>query len=96
MLPLFWFVVPPPPQGLHEAPLATAMLGPLATIGSDVPLWFAVLEPSFDWVAVCETAGSDGGVRRSPAMAVPTPPTSPSARLVTSTINKRLMFVRLL
>src|SRR5436309_8946253 len=66
MLPLFWFVVPPPPQGLQELPLATAMLGALATIGSDVPLWFAVLEPSFDCVAVCETAGSDGGVRRSP------------------------------
>src|SRR5436305_13122966 len=96
MLPLFWFVVPPPPQGLHELPLATAMFGPLTTIGSDVPLWFAVLEPSFDCVAVCETVVPDGGVRRSPAIAVPTPPTSPSTRLETSTINRRLIVVRLL
>jgi hypothetical protein len=94
--PLFWFVVPLPPQGLHELPLAMATFAPLITTGSDVPLWFAVLEPSFDWVAVCDVSATGGGASRSPARAGPTPPTSPSTRLATSAISKRFMVVRLL
>jgi len=59
--PLFWSVVPLPPQGLHELPLAIATFAPLMTTGSDVPLWFAVLEPSFDCVADCDGVAVSGG-----------------------------------
>ncbi|TMK69289.1 MAG: hypothetical protein E6G50_12815 [Actinobacteria bacterium] len=57
VLPLFCVVVPLPPQGEHELPLASATFGPLTTTGSDVADWLALFEPSFDCVAVCDVPG---------------------------------------
>jgi hypothetical protein len=66
------------------------MFGPLTTIGADVPVWLAEFVPSFDCVAVWDVAApSDGRGIRSLARALPTPPTSPSTRLATSTISSR-------
>jgi len=45
-----------------------------------------VFDPEFDCVASCEI-----GEVRPDAEALPTPPTSPSIRLVTSVINKRFI-----
>jgi hypothetical protein len=89
-LPLFWVVVPLPPQGLQELPLAIATFGPLSTTGADVAFWLAEFDPSFDCVPVCVTLGADGGGSRS-AHAGATPPTSPSTRLATSAMNKRFI-----
>jgi hypothetical protein len=95
VLPLFWLTAAsPPPHGLHEdfppPLLAIAMFGPLTTAMFEAQAWVAVFEPSFDCVADCDgDAVPIGGVSRSPAAAVPTPPASASARLITSVRIKR-------
>src|SRR2546423_81365 len=47
VLPLFWFVSPW---------FQTALLSPLTTTGADVPVWSALFEAEFDWVADCDTS----------------------------------------